>query len=65
MEKMELEVLPMAKNGVLGGKRSGRPKWKVQVHSRRTALGAEKCEIVPSDMVSKTPFVANESWDIL
>ncbi|KAI2503417.1 hypothetical protein MHU86_11046 [Fragilaria crotonensis] len=38
MEKMELEVLPMAHNGVLGGKRSGRPKWKVQVNSRSTVL---------------------------
>lgn len=64
-EKMQLEVLPMVQSGVLGGKRNGRPKWKAQVHSKVTLLDANKCEIIPTEMVSKTPFVANESWDIL
>ena len=55
----------MTQDGVLDGKRSGRPKWKTQVHMRRSTVDADNFEIVRTHVVTKSPCVANERWDIL
>lgn len=65
VKKMVLEVIPMTQDGVLDGKRSGRPMWKAQVQKRSSLLDADKFEIVRTQVVTKSPFVANERWDIL
>ena len=65
MKKMVLKVVPMTQDGVLDGKRSGRPRWKAQVHMRSSIVDADNFEIVRTHVVTKSPCVANERWDIL
>lgn len=64
-DKMFLKICPLYKQGVFIGKRSGRTRWKLDVKSKILHETARKFEIVPTQMVAKTPFVANETWDIL
>merc|ERR1711862_994331 len=64
-EKMLLKLCPLYRQGIFIGKRSGRTRWKLQVDSKIFLVKAEKFEIVSTQMVAKTPFVANETWDIL
>jgi len=64
-DKMFLKICPLFKQGVFIGKRSGRTRWKLDVKSKILHERARKFEIVPTQMVAKTPFVANETWDIL
>jgi hypothetical protein len=65
VKKMVLEVIPMTQDGVFDGKRSGRPMWKAHVQKSSVNSDADKFEIVRTHVVTKSPFVANERWDIL
>merc|ERR1712232_1164718 len=65
--EMILQLCPLYKQGIFTGKRSGRTRWKIVqcnnqiLHNER----ADMYEIISTQMVAKTPFVANETWDIL
>eukprot|EP00547_Thalassionema_nitzschioides_P002931 CAMPEP_0194201966 /NCGR_PEP_ID=MMETSP0156-20130528/2110_1 /TAXON_ID=33649 /ORGANISM="Thalassionema nitzschioides, Strain L26-B" /LENGTH=951 /DNA_ID=CAMNT_0038927319 /DNA_START=131 /DNA_END=2986 /DNA_ORIENTATION=- len=65
VDKMLLKICPLYRQGVFIGKRSGRTRWKLEVNNKILHETAENFEIVPTQMVAKTPFVANETWDIL
>jgi hypothetical protein len=55
----------MTQDGAFDGKRSGRLMWKADVQKNSFNSDADKFEIVRTHVVTKSPFVANERWDIL
>jgi len=63
-----MRVIPLGVHGVLTGKREGRLRWKALVEfsdiNVQTVQPA-KYEIVQAFMVTKTPMVELETWDIV
>ena len=60
-----MKVVPLEEKGELGGKRSGRPRWKALGQECSLEVESADYSIVPAYMVTKTPNVASETWDIL
>merc|ERR1712232_729845 len=65
MKGMCVKLCPLHEQGIFTGKRSGRTRWKLNGNSKIFLDAAEKFEIIATQMVAKTPFVVNETWDIL
>jgi hypothetical protein len=63
-EKGLICIVPMIVGGVLTGKRSGRPRYQCVMDHKFMVEEADKFYIVPSAMIMKTPYVAQEAWDI-
>jgi hypothetical protein len=62
-----MRVIPLDAQGLLTGKRNGRPRWKALVEFSDVnvqTVQPAKYEIVPAFMVTKTPMVELETWDI-
>lgn len=62
-----IRIIPIVRQGELVGKREGRPRYKavIENHARAPFVPISEYDIVPAYMVTKTPVVANETWDIL
>lgn len=66
-ETDRLCLVPMHAEGMLTGKREGRPRYQCvlgETDENFLIVGIDDCEIVKSAMVMKTPMVAIEAWDI-
>jgi hypothetical protein len=65
--KSVIRIIPLVRQGELVGKREGRPRYKAVLtnHTRAPTVRASDYDIVSAYMVTKTPLVANETWDIL
>ena len=58
-------VIELRRQGVLKGKRLGRPRYKAMLNEPIRTLSVDNCTIVPAYMVTKTPSIQAETWDIL
>lgn len=62
-----MRLIPLGVQGLLTGKREGRSRWKALVKFSDVnvqTVQPSKYEIVPAFMVTKTPMVELETWDI-
>ena len=62
-----MRLIPLGAQGLLSGKREGRSRWKALVKFSDVnvqTVQPSKYEIVPAFMVTKTPMVELETWDI-
>lgn len=59
-----IHVIPLEPRGKFSGKREGRTKFRASMDTKIEEVPWEEYEVVNVDMVTKTPVIKNESWDI-
>ena len=66
-DAQEVRLVPMVARGTMMGKRQGRPRYVCCIGTTDenfTTASSQNYKVVPATMVMKTPYVAQEAWDI-